>query len=64
MPPTACPDPLTAISDPERIRLRLARTVREADILRRLLRLAESAKRELGDPAFDSIRDGAADHEA
>jgi hypothetical protein len=36
------PNPLVAIRDPEKIRTCLARAVREADVLRRLLRLAES----------------------
>ena len=36
-------NPLEAIRDPAVIRARLAVTVREADLLRRLLRIAESA---------------------
>ena len=36
-------DPLDAIRDPEAIRQRLSQAVREADLLRRLLKLAESA---------------------
>jgi hypothetical protein len=37
------PDPLSTL-DPELIRERLSRAVREADVLRRLLRVAESAE--------------------
>lgn len=41
--PDQRPDPIDAIRDPEVIRLRLARAVREADILRRLLKVSQSA---------------------
>ena len=37
-------DILTAIPDPQTVREQLARTVREADILRRLLRLSAAAR--------------------
>lgn len=50
-------DPLQAIRDPDAIRVRLARAVREADALRRLLKIAESADLRECDNAAEARRD-------
>ena len=39
----------TAIPSPEDVRIRLSRTLREADVLKRLLKVSEYASKELYD---------------
>lgn len=46
--PPRDPEPIGSIPSPEIIRARLAQVVREANVLRRLLKVAELAEKDLG----------------
>jgi hypothetical protein len=61
--PDSIPDPSALLPSPGTLRARLARALRDVDILRGLLRLSESVARRDGSPVLpaDAERKGVAD---